>query len=85
VPIAYNPTSSDESDPTEVKKAMKHEARQDAHYEALSGLITGAEGCASAARSAALAQDNELAGFLVKVHEEVVEEAKRLLAQRVAE
>jgi hypothetical protein len=64
---------------------MTYEARHDAHYEALYGLIAGAEGCATAARSAALAQDDEIADFLVRVHEEVVEEAKRLLAQRVAE
>jgi hypothetical protein len=31
------------------------------------------------------AQDNELADFLCRVEEEVVEEAKRLLSQRVAE
>jgi hypothetical protein len=35
--------------------------------------------------NARLAQDNELADFLSRVHEEVVKEAKRLLAQRVAE
>jgi hypothetical protein len=64
---------------------MNHKARYDANYEALYDLITGAEGCASGARSATLAQDNELADFLVRVQEEVVEEAKRLLAQRVAE
>ena len=83
--IAYNPTSSAESDPTEVNKAMNHEARHDAHYEALYSLIAGAEGCATAARSAELAQDDEIADFLLRVQEEVVEEAKRLLAQRVAE
>jgi hypothetical protein len=85
VPIAYNPTSSDESDPTEVNKAMNQETSHDAHYEALYGLVAGAEGCASGARSAELAQDDELADFLLRVHEEVAEEAKRLLAQRVAE
>ena len=83
--IAYNPTSSAESNPTEVNKEMNQEARHDAHYVALYGLIAGAEGCATAARSAALAQDEEIADFLVRVQEEVVEEAKRLLAQRVAE
>jgi hypothetical protein len=72
------------SDPMEVAKAMPPEARHDTH-QALYSLITGAEGCASAARSARLAQDNELAEFLFRVHEEVLEEAKRLLAQRVAE
>jgi hypothetical protein len=73
-----------ESDPMEVTKAMSREARHDTH-EALYSLITGAEGCGSAARSARLAQDKELADFLCRVHEEVLEEAKRLLAQRVAE
>ena len=84
MPIAYNPSSSDESDPMEVKQAMPREAHHDTK-EALYGLIAGAEGCGSAARSARLAQDNELAEFLCRVQQEVVEEAKRLLAQRVAE
>jgi hypothetical protein len=73
-----------ESDPMEVSKAMAREARQDTQ-EALYSLIAGTQGCGSAARSARFAQDNELADFLSRVHEEVVEEAKRLLAQRVAE
>ena len=64
---------------------MNHEARHDTHFEALYDLIAGAEGCASVARSAELAHDDEIADFLLRVHEEVVEEAKRLLAQRVAE
>jgi hypothetical protein len=68
----------------EVRQAMPREARQDTQ-EALHSIIAGAEGCASAARSARLAQDNELADFLSRVNQEVVEEAKRLLAQRVAE
>ena len=63
---------------------MAREARHDGH-KALYALLAGAEGCGPAARSARLAQDNELADFLSRVHEEVVEEAKRLLAQRVAE
>ena len=63
---------------------MPHEAREDAQ-KALYVLLAGAEGCGPAARSARLAQDNELADFLCRVEEEVVEEAKRLLAQRVAE
>jgi hypothetical protein len=84
MPLAYNPSSSDESDPMEVTEAMAHEARNDAH-KALFALLAGAQGCGTAARSARLAQDNELADFLSRVHEEVVEEAKRLLAQRVAE
>jgi hypothetical protein len=73
-----------ESDLMEVSKAMSHEARHDTQ-EALYSLIAGAEGCGSAARSARFAQDNELADFLSRVQQEVVEEAKRLLAQRVAE
>jgi hypothetical protein len=47
--------------------------------------LAGAEGCGPAARAAWQAQDEELADFLCKVQEEVVEEAGRLLAQRVAE
>ena len=84
MPLAYNPSSSDESDPMEVTEAMAHQARNDAQ-QALYALLAGAQGCGPAARSARLAQDNELADFLCKVHEEVLEEAKRLLAQRVAE
>jgi hypothetical protein len=84
MPLAYNPSSSDESDPMEVSEAMAHQARHDTQ-EALYSLIAGAEGCGSAAKSARLVQDNELADFLSSVHEEVLEEAKRLLAQRVAE
>jgi hypothetical protein len=64
---------------------MNHEADHNAHHEALYSLIAGAERCATAARNARLAQDDELADFLVRVDEEVVEEAKRLLAQRVDE
>jgi hypothetical protein len=60
---------------------MKREDAQKALYT----LLAGAEGCGPAVRSARLAQDNELADFLCGVEEEVVEEAKRLLAQRVAE
>jgi hypothetical protein len=73
-----------ESDPMEVTKMMPPQARHDTH-EVLYSLIAGAEGCGSAARSARLAQDKELAEFLSRVQEEVLEEAKRLLAQRVAE
>ena len=68
----------------EVTEEMAHEARNDAQ-QALYALLAGAEGCGPAARNARLAQDIELADFLSRVHEEVVEEAKRLLAQRVAE
>ena len=63
---------------------MAYQARHDAQ-QALFDLLAGAEGCEPAARSARLAQDTELADFLLRVQEEVVEEAKRLLAQRVAE
>jgi len=63
---------------------MAHEARNDAQ-QALYALLAGTEGCGPAARSARLAQDNELADFLSRVQREVIEEAKRLLAQRVAE
>lgn len=83
--VAYNPTSSDESDPIEVTETMAHQARNDAHHEALFALLAGAEGCGNAARNARLAQDDELADFLSRVDEEIVEEAKRLLARRVAE
>jgi hypothetical protein len=63
---------------------MAREARHEAH-KALYALLEGAEGCGPAAKSARLAQDNELAEFLSRVQEKTVEEAKRLLAQRVAE
>jgi hypothetical protein len=63
---------------------MTHDARNDTH-RALYALLAGAEGCGPAARSARLAQDDELADFLCGVQGEVVEEAKRLLAQRTAE
>jgi hypothetical protein len=68
----------------EVRQAMPRAAAQEAH-KALYALLEGTQGCGSAARSARLAQDNELADFLFRVQEEVLEEAKRLLAQRVAE
>jgi hypothetical protein len=66
---------------------MQHDG-QDPRTEAntaLHALLAGAEGCGPAARSARLAHDDELAGFLYKVQEDVVEEAERLLEQRVAE
>jgi hypothetical protein len=44
----------------------------------------GAVGCGPAARSAWLAHD-ELADFLCRVQEEIVEEAERFLEERVAE
>ncbi len=52
---------------------------------ALYVLLAGAEGGGPTARAARQAQDEELAGFLCEVQDEVVEEAKRLLARRVAE
>lgn len=59
--------------------------RNDGPHAALYTLLAGAEGCGPAARAARQAQDEELADFLCKVQKEVVEEAGRLLAQRVAE
>ena len=59
--------------------------RNDDPHAALYALLAGAEGCEPAARAARLAQDEELADFLCKVEDVVVEEAGRLLAQRVAE
>jgi hypothetical protein len=44
-----------------------------------------AEGCGTAARSARLAHDDELADFLCGVQVDIIEEAGRLLAQRTAE
>lgn len=70
---------------------MTHDGRNprnDANGEtqrALYALLAGAEGCGPAARSARLAHDDELADFLCGVQEEIVGEAKRLLAQRTAE
>ncbi len=66
------------------RDTMQHDARNDAQ-RALYALLAGAEGCGAAARSARLAQDDELADFLCGVHEEIVGEAKRLLAQRTVE
>ena len=63
---------------------MRHDARNDAK-KALYALLAGAEGCGTAARSARLAHDDELADFLCGVQAEVVGETKRLLAQRAAE
>ncbi|CAA9443845.1 MAG: hypothetical protein AVDCRST_MAG01-01-3894, partial [uncultured Rubrobacteraceae bacterium] len=47
-------------------------------------LLDGAEGCGPAARAARLAQDDELADFLCGVQDEIIGEARRLLAQRTA-
>ena len=52
---------------------------------ALYALLAGAEDCGTAARSARLAADDELADFLCRVQEEIVGEAERLLDERVAE
>ena len=48
-------------------------------------LLAGAEDCGPSARTARLAQGDELADFLLRVQGEVAEEAGRLLAERVAE
>jgi hypothetical protein len=61
-----------------------HNPHNDA-LRALYALLAGAEGCGPAARSARLARDDELADFLCGAHEGIVGEARRLLAQRVAE
>lgn len=63
---------------------MTHETHDDAQA-ALYALLAGAEGCGPAATSARFAQDDELADFLSKARDEIAPEAKRLLAQRVAE
>jgi hypothetical protein len=52
---------------------------------ALYVLLAGAEGGGQSARAARQAQGEELAGFLCKVQDEVIEETRRLLARRVAE
>lgn len=54
-------------------------------HTALYALLAGAEGCGPTARSARLVQDDELADFLLRAQEEVVEETRRLLEKRVAE
>lgn len=56
----------------------------DKPHATLYALLAGAEGCGPAARSARLAQDDELADFLCRVQVEIVEEAEGLLAERVA-
>lgn len=63
---------------------MNHETYNDAQA-ALFALLAGAEGCGPGARSARLAQDDELADFLSRTQDQIAPEAKRLLAQRVAE
>ena len=62
---------------------MTHETHD--AQAALYALLAGAEGCGPGARSARLAQDDELADFLCKAQGEIAHEAKRLLAPRVAE
>ena len=82
--MAYTPPFALRKRPDrEVIEAMTHETH-DART-ALYDLLAGAEGCGPAARSARLAQDDELADFLRRAEEEVVGEARRLLAQRAAE
>jgi hypothetical protein len=78
------PVSSAASDPIEVIEDMTQETDNDAQA-ALHALLAGAEGCGPGARSARLAQDDELADFLCKAQAEIAPEAKRSLAQRVAE
>jgi hypothetical protein len=63
---------------------MRHDT-QDEPRRALYALVSKAEGCGPAARSARLARDDELAEFLCGVQGEIVGEADRLLAERVAE
>jgi hypothetical protein len=85
VPIAYTPPFVErERSDREVIETMQHDARNDAQ-RALYALLAGAEGCGAAARSARLAQDDELADFLCGVQDDIVGEAKRLLAQRTVE
>lgn len=78
------PVSKTASDPTEVIEDMTHGMHNDAQA-ALHAFLAAAEGCGPGARSARLAQDDELADFLCKAQDEIAPEAKRLLAQRVAE
>ena len=63
---------------------MTHGTNNDA-TRALHALLDGAEGCGPAARAARLAQDDELADFLCGVQDDIVGEARKLLAQRAAE
>ena len=84
VPHRGAPDFRDRSDLIEVIETMTHETNNEA-TAALHALLDGAEGCGPAARSARLAHDDELADFLCGVQDEIVGEARRLLAQRVAE
>lgn len=63
---------------------MQHDAQNDTR-RALYALLSGAEGCGPAARSARLAQDDELADFLCRVQDEIVGEAREHLQRRAAE
>jgi hypothetical protein len=67
-----------------VIETMNQDVRNEPQ-RALYALLAGAEGCGPAARSARLAQDDELADFLCGVQDEIVGEAERLLQRRVAE
>lgn len=75
----------DGKDPRNDAYGGAHGAAHSEARTALYALLAGAEGCGPAARTARLAQDDELADFLLRVQGEVVEEAGRLLAERVAE
>jgi hypothetical protein len=68
----------------EVIETMQHDAHNEPQ-RALYALLAGAEGCGPAARSARLAQYDELADFLCMVQDQIVGEAKRHLERRVAE
>jgi len=93
--FVYASSFTRERSDREVIETMAHDGkdpRNDAHgaahgesHTALYALMAGAKGCGPAARTARLAQDNELADFLWRVQGEVAEEARRLLAERVAE
>jgi hypothetical protein len=88
VHIAYNPalrrTEATRSRGDREHATHGHNPHNDA-LRALYALLAGAEGCGPAARSARLTRDDELADFLCGAHEGIVGEARRLLAQRVAE
>ena len=80
----YDPAKGSASDPIEVIENMTHETHNDAQA-ALHALLVGAEDCGPGAGSARVAQAEEFADLLCRVQEEIAPEAKRLLAQRVAE
>ena len=77
-------TSEKSKPPIEVMEDMAHETNNEARA-ALHALLDGAEGCGPATRSARLAHDDELADFLCGAQDEIVGEARQLLAQRAAE